>query len=139
MYQTNFGTHGTLSSKTLHMSTSVSGFYPGKPIRKYLFRFLQSNDRKHLLSKVNNKCYHVYTLDSYGHDKYIYSRQNILITVRFSLVGFKGVQVQIYDDVIVTDGYPDVTNSLSIFQNKTNRSFFSIRPSTIQALLNERK
>ena len=91
--------------QTIYMSVSVSGFFPGHIIRKHLCRFLQSGDRKHLLSKIGEKRYHVYTLTSYQRRKYVYSRKDIHFTTRFSLVGFYGVQVTVTHDYITTEGY----------------------------------
>lgn len=55
--------------KTLYMSASVSGFFPGQMIRMHLFRFLQSADRKHLLSKIGRNQYHVFMLDAFSRNK----------------------------------------------------------------------
>ena len=124
--------------KTLHMSASVSGFFPGQMIRKHLFRFLQSSDRKHLLSKIGSNQYHVYILNAFSRNKYIYSRQQIHYTVRYSLVGFKGVQVQIFGDVIVTDGYPEPNSTFHSNPPTTSISSFS-QPSIVECLADERR
>ena len=124
--------------KTSYMSASVSGFFPDQMIRKHLFWFLQSTDRKHLLSKIGRNQYHVYILDAFSRNKYIYSRQQIHSTVRCSLVGFRGVQVQIFDDVIVTDGNAEPNSNFQSSQTPIPVAFFTL-PLIVQQLENERR
>lgn len=60
-------------------------------------------------------------------------------TVRFSLVGFRGVQVQIYDNTIVTDGYCDSQQHLShVLTSNKSRPIYQII-NIVQLLVREHK
>ena len=125
--------------KTIHMSMKVSGFYPGKSIRKELFRFLQSTDRKHLLHKIGDKSYHVYTLQEFGRNKYIYSRENIYLTVRYSLVGFRGVPVQVFHDIIVMDGFSNDSRLRPLLAPSSKKGLFYNIPSIVHHIISDRR
>ena len=45
-------------------------------------------------------------------NKYIYSRENLSATIRYELCGFQGVQAQVYDTTIITDGFEDRSHTL---------------------------
>lgn len=117
--------HWSAIIKTLYSSTKVSGFYVEKIINKHMMRFLQSNDREFLLFRTKRNQYYVFKLVEYARNKYFYSIDYLSATIRYEFCGFQGVQAQVYDQTIVTDGFSDSPDIL--FQN--------VEPTT-QSLLN---
>ena len=53
---------------------------------------------------------------SYQRQKYVYSRKDIHLTRRFSLVGFYGVQVTVTHDYITTEGALPSTPLIMLFE-----------------------